>query len=487
MSPDLPYTTMDEEFPLSFVRTSADTKSDTDSLLPWGSNEGDDMEIDSSRSISMGFLQVTPTAQQDLEHDHHLDQNACEAAALQQMSINRPENYLDGLDSLQTQLTSFEESSNVFPGSTSQSTGVATSHPVANSAKVRNPGEEELAPIARKRPRLQNQPASQRPQAKKNTSPSTLSPSPRKVSKPRKPRPGVINTPLARRVRTTSAFGVPLPTVLREPWAYDYEIPDFLCALAAYENQGGMYIRTRPNEAFGVELPEMLLDDDGGLTNFSLPSHLSARPKISAPLPPITPVAAPPASTIKVVAPPSIVKVIAPPSTTIVAPSSNKVVRPPSSGDVLRLWPPADKWPAKRMALPISGDFLVLSPFDAQREIQRQGGLISGPDVPNGTGRAILPTNLPTTSTHPPAGIQWTAKQLETRMRETLVPGPAGTPSKRPHIEDNLAGSSAARSISPMPALANTNTPAGDIPRPITGRVPCSPNPRPPLARNSAA
>ncbi|KAJ7643421.1 hypothetical protein DFH06DRAFT_598920 [Mycena polygramma] len=203
MHPDLLYTTMDEEPPLSFVRTSADTnKFDPKSPLSWEDNEGDDysmIEIDSPDSFSMELPQITPTSQQDLEHDHDLDhnlENAREAAALRarliwqtkQTSINYPEDHLDGLDSLRTQLTTFEESLTVFPSSASQSTGVAKSHPVANSAKesLRNPPEEEcnmpgfftpnseqLAPAAHKRPRVQNQPAPQHPQANTATSPSS--------------------------------------------------------------------------------------------------------------------------------------------------------------------------------------------------------------------------------------------------------------------------------------------------------------------------
>ncbi|KAJ7643420.1 hypothetical protein DFH06DRAFT_1213191 [Mycena polygramma] len=210
----------------------------------------------------------------------------------------------------------------------------------------------------------------------------------------------------------------------------------------------------------------MLLEDDGP-TNYSLPPHLRVRP-VFAPAS---------ASTPKVVAPPPITKVIVRPSTTIVAPpSTNKVVTPPSSGNVPRIWPPTDKWPAKTVSLPLSGEFLELSPFTAQRDFHRQDGLIPEPEVPKGTGRVI---HLPSTSTYPPAGIQWTATQIETLVPR---PNPTAAPSKRPRIENDFAGSSAPRSIPSMPGLATENPPADNMSRPIARWVPYSPKPRQPLA-----
>ncbi|KAJ6517899.1 hypothetical protein C8R47DRAFT_1085355 [Mycena vitilis] len=227
-------------------------------------------------------------------------------------------------------------------------------------------------------------------------------------------------------------------------------------------------MRTRPNEAFGVGLPEMLLDDEGP-TNFCLPPHLRVRPVFSPAV----------ASTTKVVALPPTNKFIVSPSTTVVtAMVTNKVVTPSSSGNVPRI----DKWPAKMVSRPLSGEILELSPFTAQRDDHRQAGLIAGSDIAKSTGRVIHP---PSTSTYPPAGIRWTATQLEMLVSR---PNPTAPPSKRPRMENDFAGSSAPRSSPSMLGLAAENTPADhDTSRSIARWVPYSPKPQQPLANNSSS
>ncbi|KAJ7114945.1 hypothetical protein C8R44DRAFT_795088 [Mycena epipterygia] len=65
----------------------------------------------------------------------------------------------------------------------------------------------------------------------------------------------------------TAAFGAPLPSFLcsKSTTAWEFQIPDVLCAVAAHENRRGK----RRDTAFGVRLPALLLRDKP--RDFTLP------------------------------------------------------------------------------------------------------------------------------------------------------------------------------------------------------------------------
>ncbi|KAF8177311.1 hypothetical protein K438DRAFT_1845659 [Mycena galopus ATCC 62051] len=83
----------------------------------------------------------------------------------------------------------------------------------------------------------------------------------------------IAQTPLS-----LTAFGFPLPPfLLRDNDDGDmreFRIPDFLTAIAAYENRGAVHMRTRRTDAFGVKLPEVLLKFQETPTDFALPPEV---------------------------------------------------------------------------------------------------------------------------------------------------------------------------------------------------------------------
>jgi hypothetical protein len=96
-------------------------------------------------------------------------------------------------------------------------------------------------------------------------------------------------------MRPVYAFGVGLPPLLRENEAYEFELPDFLNFVAAYEHRSGVHVRASPDKAFGLELPGMLFEKTR--IEFALPSDVvrPSKPVVAPEVPVPRKVVVPPA------------------------------------------------------------------------------------------------------------------------------------------------------------------------------------------------
>ncbi|KAJ7737066.1 hypothetical protein B0H16DRAFT_1572518 [Mycena metata] len=98
-----------------------------------------------------------------------------------------------------------------------------------------------------------------------------------------KPPTGILHSAMMgpRRLRP---FGVSLPPILCDTTAYEFEIPNFLSAVAAYECQGGFHRRSRPLDAWGIPLPDEVRSTKYAPKEFRLPADIM-RPAAPAPAP----------------------------------------------------------------------------------------------------------------------------------------------------------------------------------------------------------
>ncbi|KAJ7023854.1 hypothetical protein C8F04DRAFT_176729 [Mycena alexandri] len=187
--------------------------------------------------------------------------------------------------------------------------------PIANTSPVETPN---------KRRRLEK-PARRSTSSNISSSPPADDAPAERVHKRPKPPTGILHSAMTgpRRLRP---FGVSLPPILCDNTAYEFEIPDFLSAVAAYECRGGFHCRTRPSDAWGIPLPDEVCTRKYAPKEFRLPAD------IIRPTAPAQALAPPPVVLLKQVTPKPRI-----PRTSVVGP----VLRLDSpTGYLLKLGPP---------------------------------------------------------------------------------------------------------------------------------------------------